>query len=70
VGVAVRPFRDFESLVAQIPNFLLVHPSVPATTVRELVAFAKRGIRGKIGSGGVGTSGVTGNPAAFFPPRR
>jgi tripartite-type tricarboxylate transporter receptor subunit TctC len=37
------PLRDFEpvSLVAVIPNLLAVHPSVPAQTVKELVAFAR-----------------------------
>jgi tripartite-type tricarboxylate transporter receptor subunit TctC len=53
------PFKDFEpvSLVAWIPNLLAVHPSVPAQSVKELVAYA-RANPGKIsfGSGGVGTS--------------
>ncbi len=53
------PVRDFSpiSLVAQIPNVLLVHPSVPAKTLRELVQLAK-GSPGKLnfGSGGLGTS--------------
>ena len=53
------PVRDFTplSLVAQIPNVLLVHPSVPAKTLRELVLLAKAN-PGKLnfGSGGLGTS--------------
>jgi len=37
------PIRDFApiSLVAIGPNFLVVHPSVPARSVKELVALAK-----------------------------
>ena len=53
------PFRDFSpvSLVAVIPNLLVVHPSLPVHSVKELVAYA-RANPGKInyGSGGVGTS--------------
>jgi tripartite-type tricarboxylate transporter receptor subunit TctC len=53
------PARDFEpiSLVASMPNVLLVHPSVPAKTLKELVQLAKSS-PGKLnfGSGGAGTS--------------
>lgn len=37
------PVRDFApvSLVALVPNMLCIHPSVPAKTVKELVALAK-----------------------------
>lgn len=53
------PVRDFEpiSLVASMPNVLLVHPSVPAKTLKELVQLAKAS-PGKLnfGSGGAGTS--------------
>ncbi len=38
---AIRDF-SFISLVAASPNILVVHPSVPATTVKELIALAKR----------------------------
>jgi tripartite-type tricarboxylate transporter receptor subunit TctC len=45
------------SLVANIPSLLVVHPSVPANNVRELIALARKH-PGKLnfGSGGVGTS--------------
>ncbi len=45
------------SLVANIPSLLVVHPSVPANNVKELIALARKH-PGKLnfGSGGVGTS--------------
>jgi tripartite-type tricarboxylate transporter receptor subunit TctC len=53
------PIRDFApiALAASMPNVLLVHPSVPATTLKELVQLAKAS-PGKLnfGSGGAGTS--------------
>ena len=41
--VSWDPFRDFApvSLAANSPNVLVVHPSVPARTVQELIALAK-----------------------------
>jgi tripartite-type tricarboxylate transporter receptor subunit TctC len=52
------PVRDFApiSLVAQFPNVLIVHPSVPARSLKELAALAKAS-PGKMtfGSGGLGT---------------
>jgi tripartite-type tricarboxylate transporter receptor subunit TctC len=52
------PVRDFAaiSLVAQFPNVLIVHPSVPARSLNELAALA-RANPGKLtfGSGGLGT---------------
>jgi tripartite-type tricarboxylate transporter receptor subunit TctC len=53
------PFRDLQplSLVATIQNVLLVHPSVPAKTLKDLIQIA-RSNPGKLsyGSGGVGTT--------------
>ena len=58
------PARDFQpiSLVASMPNVLLVHPSVPAKTLKELVQLAKAS-PGKLnfGSGGAGTSNHLGS---------
>ena len=53
------PVKDFApiALVAQTPNVLLVHPAVPAKTLKELIQLAKAH-PGKLnfGSGGAGTS--------------
>ncbi len=45
------------SLVAIVPNALVVNPQVPATTVSELIAYAKKRPEGlRYGSGGNGTT--------------
>ena len=53
------PDRDFLpiALVNIVPNLVVVHPSVPATTLAELIAYAKAN-PGRIdyGSGGTGTT--------------
>src|SRR3954470_10047294 len=53
------PIKDFApiALVAQVPNVMVTHPSVPATTLAEFIAYA-RANPGKLnfGSGGLGTS--------------
>jgi tripartite-type tricarboxylate transporter receptor subunit TctC len=53
------PIKDFEpiSLVAESPFVLLVHPSLPAKSVKELIAFA-RSRPGQLtyGSAGIGSS--------------
>jgi len=51
--------RDFAPIIqfASIANLLVVHPSIPAKTVKELVAFARaRPGQLSAGSAGVGTS--------------
>jgi tripartite-type tricarboxylate transporter receptor subunit TctC len=52
------PIRDFSpiTLVAQVPNIFIVHPSIPAKDLKELVAAARK-TPGKLtfGSGGLGT---------------
>lgn len=42
-NVTYDPVRDFAplSLLAHAPNILVVHPSLPVKTVRDLIAFAK-----------------------------
>jgi tripartite-type tricarboxylate transporter receptor subunit TctC len=53
------PIKDFApiALVAQVPNVMVTHPSVPASTLAEFIAYA-RANPGKLnfGSGGLGTS--------------
>ncbi len=53
------PVRDFDpvSLVATVPLIVVVHPAVPATSVRELIALAKaRPGTLNYASGGTGTA--------------
>jgi tripartite-type tricarboxylate transporter receptor subunit TctC len=53
------PLRDFAlvSLYCTMPNILIVHPSVPATTVQELIAYARANPgRMRYVSSGVGAS--------------
>ena len=42
-ALAYDPVKDFApvTLVARVANLLVVHPSVPAATVKELIAYAK-----------------------------
>jgi tripartite-type tricarboxylate transporter receptor subunit TctC len=57
--VRYDPVKDFipVAMVASIPRVLVVHPSVPARSLKELVALARRH-PGKLnyGSGGVGST--------------
>lgn len=58
------PFRDFApvTLIATVPNMLVVHPSVPAKSLAELAKLAKAH-PGKLnyGSGGVGSGSQLGS---------
>lgn len=51
--------RDFDplALVASVPNALVVHPSVPAKTVADLIALAKKE-PGKLSFGSAGIGGA------------
>lgn len=52
--------RDFShvTLLALVDNFLVVHPRVPAKTLRELIDYAKRN-PGKLNFGSVGIGGAS-----------
>lgn len=57
--VAYDPIRDFApiALLATIPNIIVVHPSVPAKTLRELIQLARvNPSKIAYGSGGVGSA--------------
>ena len=57
--LAYHPVRDFApvSLVATTPFVLVVHPSVPANSVKDLIALAKaKPSRLSMASGGTGSS--------------
>ena len=57
--LAFDPVRDFAhvALLATLPSLLVVHPSIPAKDVRELIAYAKsRPGKLNYASGGSGTS--------------
>jgi tripartite-type tricarboxylate transporter receptor subunit TctC len=68
IGHAINPLlqknlpydtqKDFTpvSLAAILPLIVTVHPSVPATSVKELIALAKSGKKLNYASGGVGSS--------------
>ena len=53
------PIRDFSAIayIAGVPNVVVVHPSIPAKNVKELIAFIKaRPGQINFGSSGTGTS--------------
>jgi tripartite-type tricarboxylate transporter receptor subunit TctC len=57
--LAYDPVKDFSpvSLVATVPNVMVTHPSVPARTLSEFIALAKKKPGAmNFGSGGNGTS--------------
>src|SRR5262249_54629903 len=57
--LAYDPDRELRviAIVTDLPSIMVVHPSVPATTVAEFVAYAKQN-PGKINFGSAGTGGV------------
>ena len=57
--LAYDPDRDFRVLgvVSDLPMIMIVHPSVPAKTLAEFVAYAKQN-PGKLNFGSAGTGGV------------
>ncbi len=59
-AIPYDPVRDFAPItqVASTPNVLVVHPSIPASNVREFIAYAKAN-PGKLnfGSGSTGSAG-------------
>jgi tripartite-type tricarboxylate transporter receptor subunit TctC len=59
IKLAFDPMRDFAfvTLLAEAPNLLVVHPSLPARNVKELIAVSKKH-PGEInyGSSGIGTT--------------
>ncbi|GGG41775.1 hypothetical protein GCM10010964_31620 [Caldovatus sediminis] len=58
-NMPIDTVRDFQaiSMVAQVPNVMVVHPSVPARTVREFIDWAKaRPGQVFFGSSGTGNS--------------
>jgi tripartite-type tricarboxylate transporter receptor subunit TctC len=57
--LAYDPVKDFSpiTMLATLPNMLVVHPSIPANNVRELIAFLKANPnKHSFGSAGNGTS--------------
>src|SRR6185295_19279790 len=58
-NLSYDPVKDFKpvTLLAQTPNLLVVHPSLPVTSVRQLVALAKKHPNElRYGSSGVGSN--------------
>jgi hypothetical protein len=59
-SLSYDPIKSFAPITrfAQVSQLVISHPSVPATTLKELIAHAKNpASRMNYGSGGVGTSG-------------
>jgi tripartite-type tricarboxylate transporter receptor subunit TctC len=54
------PIKSFApiTMLASNPNVLLAHPSVPATTARDIIALAKKS-PGKLTMGSAGTGSIT-----------
>jgi len=57
--LAFDPIKDFSAIayIAGVPNVVVVHPSIPVKSVKELIAFIKaRPGQINFGSSGTGTS--------------
>jgi tripartite-type tricarboxylate transporter receptor subunit TctC len=63
----VRPLRDFIgiSMVSDVPGALAVHPSVPGTTIKEFIAYAKTR-PGQLNYGSTGASSAQRLAFEFF----
>src|SRR5215469_11505196 len=57
--LAYDPDRELVvlSVITDLPSIMVVHPSVPAKTIAEFVAYAKQN-QGKLNFGSAGTGGV------------
>ena len=65
--LAYDPVRDFSpiTLVASFPNVLVIHPSVPARSLKELIALARRH-PGEFAYASAGSGSTTHLAAEFF----
>ena len=65
--LAYDPVRDFAPItsVSSGPNVLVVHPSVPATTIKEFIALA-RAKTGKLSYASSGATSMSGMAAEMF----
>ena len=66
-ALAYDPIKDFApiTLVARVSNLLVVHPSVPVTTVKEFIAYAKAN-PGKLNFTSVGSGSTPHLSAELF----
>src|SRR6185436_6237283 len=63
----IRPLRDFIpiTLVSDVPGALAIHPSIPGTTTREFIAYAKTR-PGQLNYGSTGSSSAQRLAFEFF----
>ncbi len=66
-NLSYDPVRDFApvALVARLPNILVINPAVPATNLREFIAYAKEN-PGKLNYGSGGNGSAAHIAAAYF----
>ena len=64
---AIRPLRDFTaiSMVSDVPGALAIHPSLPAATIKEFIAYAKTR-PGQMNYGSTGASSAQRLAFEFF----